>query len=52
MRRHAAPCRLAAFNRHIGHNQKEEPTMVKLTLRYARYVPASLASVGFGISIN
>jgi len=26
--------------------------MVKLTLRYTRYVLASLASVGFGLAIN
>ena len=34
-----------------GHT-KEEHTMVKLTLRYTRYVLASLASVGFGLAIN
>jgi len=26
--------------------------MVKLTLRYTRYILASLASVGFGITFN
>ena len=27
-------------------------TMLKLTLRYGRYLLASLASVGFGIQLN
>jgi hypothetical protein len=34
-----------------GHT-KEEHTMVKLTLRYTRYILASLASVGFGMALN
>ena len=32
--------------------KKEEPPMLKLTIRYARYVLATLATVGFGITLN
>jgi hypothetical protein len=34
------------------HKHKEEPTMVKITLRYTRYILASLASVGFRVMLN
>jgi hypothetical protein len=34
------------------HTARKETTMVKLTLRYTRYVLASLASVGFGLTLN
>ena len=30
----------------------KETTMIKLSIRYARYVLASLASVGFGLTVN
>ena len=28
---------------------KEKPTMLKLTIRYARYILSTLAAVGFGL---
>jgi hypothetical protein len=31
---------------------RKETTMLRITLRYTRYVLASLASVGFGIAFN
>ena len=31
---------------------KEEQSMLKLTIRYARYVLATLATVGFGVTLN
>ena len=33
-------------------NNREEQTMLKLTIRYARYVLSTLATVGFGIQLN
>jgi hypothetical protein len=35
-----------------GSNTKEEPTMIKPTIRYARYVLAALATLGFGVALN
>ena len=32
--------------------KKEEQPMIKLTIRYARYVLSTLATVGFGINLN
>jgi hypothetical protein len=52
MRRRRRRSRLASLKRNAVTNTKEEHTMVKPTLRYIRYVLASLASVGFGLSIN
>jgi hypothetical protein len=31
---------------------RKEKTMLKLTIRYARYALTSLSSVGFGLPIN
>jgi hypothetical protein len=36
----------------LTERQKEELTMIKLTIRYARYVLSSLATVGFGLGSN
>jgi hypothetical protein len=44
--------RLASLKRHADTNKQEEHTMIKLTLRYTRYILASLASVGFGMALN
>jgi hypothetical protein len=33
-------------------NKKEKQPMIKLTIRYARYVLSTLATVGFGIQLN
>ena len=32
--------------------KKEEHPMIKLTIRYTRYLLANLATVGFGIQLN
>ena len=31
---------------------REEQTMLKLIIRYARYIMSTLATVGFGINLN
>jgi hypothetical protein len=52
MRRCPHRSTLASLKRDAETHKQEEHTMVKLTLRYTRYVLASLASVGFGVFVN
>jgi len=33
------------------HNKEEHP-MLKLTIRYARYILSTLATVGFGVNLS
>jgi hypothetical protein len=46
--------REAAVGFGVALNQpgEEEPTMVRLTVRYARYLLATLSGVGFGANLN
>ena len=43
---------LASVKRDTNQTTKEEPTMIKPTIRYARYVLAALATLGFGVMLN
>jgi hypothetical protein len=36
----------------ISSIHKEERTMFKLTIRYARYAMSTLATIGFGVRLN